>query len=364
MLDPLGGAGSALAHDQHGPGTDHLLGTGAFGSIELISTLELTQTPGLVADVAVNPAGTYAFLANWGEPDCAGPEVGGQNSPDAGAWVVDIRNLEDPQLVTFIPSSQDTRPGEGMQVVNVTTKSFTGDMLVMNNEHCGKNGKGGVSLYDVTDPTNPRKLSEHFGDRGRLSAGDANDIHSSFVWDAGDRAYAVIVDNFENTDVDILDVTNPRRPRLIRELQLDALFPATTQVAMGLVTINLHDMVVKQIDGHWVLLASYWDGGYIQLNVDDPANPTLIGDTDYIDPDPELLESAGVRLAPEGNGHQAEFTANNASFIATDEDFAPYGATHLEIGTPPNSVTVPSRPVPGAAPIVTLGDDVLNGSTV
>ena len=36
----------------------------------------------------------------------------------------------------------------------------------MNNEQCGKNGKGGVSLWDVTDRRKPRKLSEHFGDRG------------------------------------------------------------------------------------------------------------------------------------------------------------------------------------------------------
>lgn len=360
----LSSAGSAIAHDQHGPGTDHLLGSGAYGSIDLVSTLELTETPGLVADVAVNPAGTYAFLANWGEPDCAGPERGGQNTPDAGAWVVDIRDLEDPKLVTFIPSSQDTRPGEGMQVVNVTTKFFSGDMLVMNNEHCGKNGKGGVSLYDVTNPAKPKKLSEHFGDRANLSLGDTNDIHSAFVWDAGDRAYAVIVDNFENTDVDILDVTNPSRPRLIRELQLDALYPATTQVALGLVTINLHDVVVKNINGNWVLLASYWDGGFIQLNVNDPANPTLIGDTDYNNPDPELLESAGVALAPEGNGHQAEFTADNQYFIGTDEDFAPYGATSFAIQSGPNAGTYPSRPVPGAAPIVILDDEVLNGPTV
>lgn len=364
LMLALSSAGSAIAHDQHGPGTDHLAGTGAWGSIDLVSSLELTQTPGLVADVAVNPAGTYAFLANWGEPDCAGPEVGGRTSPDAGAWVVDIRDVEDPELVTFIPSSQDTRPGEGMQVVHITTKWFTGDMLVMNNEHCGKNGKGGVSLYDVTDPERPRRLSEHFGDRANLSPGDTNDIHSAFAWDAGDRAYVVIVDNFENTDVDILDITNPFRPRLIRELQLDALFPSTTQIPLGLVTINLHDMVVKQIAGHWVLLASYWDGGYIQLNVDDPANPTLIGDTDYSNPDPELLESTGVELGPEGNGHQAEFTADNAHFIATDEDFAPYGATNFSITTGANSGGYPSRPVPGAAPIVTLSDEVLNGPTV
>jgi hypothetical protein len=364
LLIALSSTTVALAHDQHGPGTDHLLGAGAFGTIELIEALELTDTPGLVADVAVNPAGTYAFLANWGEPDCAGPETGGQTSPDAGAWVIDITDLENPTQVGFIASSQDTRPGEGMQVVTISTKFFSGDMLVMNNEHCGKNGKGGVSLYDVTDPLKPKKLAEHFGDRANLSLGDTNDIHSAFAWDTGDNAYVVMVDNFENADVDILDITNPKRPRLIAEFQLDAMFPQTTQVALGLTQINLHDVVVKQINGVWTMLLSYWDAGYIQLNVNDPLNPVLLGDTDYNNPDPELLESTGIALTPEGNGHQAEFTADNQYFIATDEDFAPYGATAFEIVDGPHAGPYPSVPVPGAAPIVILPDEVLNGPTV
>jgi hypothetical protein len=355
---------TASAH-QDGPIEGHLIGSGASGDIQLVSVEEVTSTPDLVADVAVNPAGTYAFLANWGEPDCPGPETGGQNSPDAGAWIVDIRNLADPVTVGFIPSSQDTRVGEGMQVVKITTKSFNGDILVMNNEQCGKNGKGGVSLYDVTNPRKPVKLSEHFGDRGGISRGDSNDIHSAFAWDVGDKAYAVIVDNFETSDVDILDITNPKRPRLIRELDIDATYPQVVQTALGLtVEVFLHDMVVKQINGTWTLLLSYWDGGYVQLNVNDPANPTLIGDTDYANPDPELLESAGVSLRPEGNGHQAEWTADNKFFIATDEDFAPYGATSFSIASGPNAGSYPSVPVPGAAPIEILADDLLNGPVV
>ena len=353
----LSSVGIVSAHDQHGPGTGHLLGSGAFGSIELLSKLRLTDKPELVADVAVSPDGKWAFLAHWGSASCTtDPGTG-------GVWVVDISDLSKPKQVGFIPSSQDTRPGEGMQVVHITTKFFNGDMLVMNNEQCGKNGKGGVSLFNVTNPLKPFKLSEHFGDRGAVN--DTNDIHSAFAWDTGDNAYAVLVDNFETADVDILDITNPSRPRLIGELDLDTMFPGITQVQLGLVQINLHDMVVKQINGHWIMLLSYWDGGFVQLNIDNPANPTLIGDTDYKNPDPELLESAKVSLLPEGNGHQAELTANNQFFIGTDEDFAPYGATHFEIAAGyPNAGTYPSVPVPGSAPIEILSDKLLNGPAV
>src|SRR3990172_4946531 len=308
----------ALAHpgDQHGPLSGHLLGTGAFGNIEFISNEIVTNTEGLVADVAISPDGQWAFLANWGEPDCAGPETGGQTSPDAGAWVVDISNLSDPVTVGFIPSHQDSRPGEGMQVVNITTKHFNGNILVMNNEHCGKNGKGGVSLWDVTNPRKPFKLSEHFGDRANLSRGDANDIHSAFAWDTGSKAYVVMTDNFEFADVDILDITNPSRPRLISELNLNTAFGGAILQSSpsNLTEVFLHDMVVKNIGGNWVMLLSYWDGGYVQLNVNNPASPTLIGDTDYAAIDPQLFESTGTSLAPEGNGHQNEFTLDNKFF--------------------------------------------------
>ena len=162
--------GAAAAHPgQHGPTEGHLIGEGASGKVELVDVVELTQTPELVADVTVSPDGETAFLANWGEPDCAGPETGGQTSPDAGAWIVDISGVDeggdDAEVIGFIPSHQDTRPGEGMQVVTITTARFSGDVLVMNNEACGKNAKGGVSLWDVSNPLKPKRLSENFGDR-------------------------------------------------------------------------------------------------------------------------------------------------------------------------------------------------------
>ena len=352
-------AGGA-ATGQHPGGGNHLLGTGAFGAFELVSKLDLTDTPDLIADVAVDPRGTYAYLANWGEPDCAAnAETGGQNSPDAGAWVIDISDLRNPRQVGFIPHHQDSRPGEGMQVFELTTKQFSGQVLVMNNEQCGKNGKGGVSLFDVTNPLKPYKLSEHFGDRGTA---DSHEIHSAFAWDAGDKAYVVIVDNLEFPDVDILDITNPKRPRLIAEYDLNDF--GVDQPELGLTETLIHDMVVKQIGGRFIMLVSYWDGGFVKLDVTDPANAVYLADTEYNDPDPELLESTGIALPPEGNGHQAEFTLDNRFFIGTDEDFGPYSVGEFEIATGPNAGVYPSVGVGGAAPVTILPDQRLNGPTV
>jgi hypothetical protein len=88
-------------------------------------------------------------------------------------------------------------------------------------------------------------------------------------------------------------------------------------------------MVVKEINGVQTMLASYWDGGYVKLNVEDPANPVFIADTDFAALDPVRLEVTGgaQQITPEGNAHQAEFTRDNRYFIATDEDFDPYRVT-------------------------------------
>ena len=360
---------SAPGGMQHGLPEGHLPGTSG-GVLAFVSFEEVTTTEGLVADVAVNPAKTYAFLANWGEPDCAGPETGGQNTPDAGAWIVNIAgaNINDPKTVGFIAHSQDSRPGEGMQVVNITTKAYSGDMLVMNNEQCGKNGKGGVSLWDVTNPLKPFKLSEHFGDFNNPSAGfpaDSNDIHSSFAWEntETDRAYVVMVDNFEFPDVDIMDITNPRRPRMIAEYDMNV--HNVDQPSLQLTNSFLHDMVVKKIDGRYIMLLSYWDGGFVKLDVTDPANAVFLGDTDYNNPDPELLLKTGTALTPEGNGHQAEFSADNRFFVGTDEDFDPYRSTKFKITSGTNAGSeYDTAPTGGGASVTELDDLKLNGPVV
>lgn len=331
---------------QHGETDGHLLGPGAYGKIEHVATLQLYDAtdpalgPGLIADVGVDPDGEFAYLANWGFPDCAGPEAGGQNSPDAGIYVVDIRDLENPVQVNFIPTHQDTRPGEGVQVADITTKSFNGEILAFNHEGCGKNYKGGFSLWDVTDPLKPKQLASGVGDRtvngSQRMIRDANETHSVFIWDAGDRAYLVAQDEWETADVDIFDISNPRHPVLVAEYDLNAM--GVSQPELGLTDSFLHDMIVKQIDDKWVLLASYWDGGYVQLNVTDPANAVLLAESDYAVFDPVFP----TITPPEGNGHQAEFTIDNRFVIGTDEDFDPYrfiihtddgGASRAKAGT-------------------------------
>ena len=300
---------------QHGGDEGHLPPTSS--NVAVIGSVDVADGAGRTADVSAK--GNYAYLGRYYEPTCS----------TGGIDVVDISNPADPKYVSTIPSHTDTFTGEGSQVVTLSTASFTGDLLVYNNEICPgtAQGIGGVTLVDVTNPLRPKKLVEGFGDitvNGN-SQRHANEVHSAFAWQSGSKAYVVLVDDEEETDVDILDITNPSRPKLISETDLTA----ATEQPLGAVNGDsafLHDMVVKKIGTQQIMLLSYWDGGYAKLDVTNPASPRFLSDTDYPALDPVRAEY-GQQISPEGNGHQAEFTRDNKYFIATDEDFDPYRFT-------------------------------------
>ena len=308
-------------HAQHSEEEGHLHPEGSSDNVDLIGNLDLfegMEEPGRIADVSAY--GDYAYLTAFWEPQC----------DRGGVYIVDISDPAAPERVTLIPSHQGTFSGEGSQVIHLETASFSGELLAFQNEICPgyENGIGGITLVDVTNPTKPKILVEGAGDFSNAGKAQtkANETHSVRMWVDGDKAYAVLVDDEEATDVDILDITNPSKPVLVSETDLSD----QTAQAPGEVhgdAVFLHDMVVKEIGGVQTMLLSYWDGGYVKLNVDNPANPVFIADTDFAAVDPVRLQVAGQEVTPEGNGHQAEFTNDDDYFLATDEDFDPYRVT-------------------------------------
>lgn len=87
----------------------------------------------------------------------------------------------------------------------------------------------------------------------------------------------------------------------------------------------LHDMVVEKIDGRWIMSASYWDGGYVNLDVTRPRDVKYLADSDFKSPDPEAKER-GLTVEPEGNAHQSEFSLKNNLLVAADKDLRDFGA--------------------------------------
>jgi hypothetical protein len=344
-------------YKQHGPESGHLPPSSA--NVNLIGELEPTDefgpiVEGQIADLSVYK--DYAYLNSWSEPTCT----------KGGVYVVDIRNPRKPKELDFIPALPGNYHGEGAHVISVDTKSFKGDLLAVNNEFCTDTPTvgGGFDLYNVTDPNNPKVLVQGAGDRGgegQMSGGDgfANDYHSVFLWEDDGKIYLVGTDNIELHDVDIWNVTDPRRPKPVREYDMVEEFPQILEepAPNGNNVFN-HDMIVKVIDGRDVLLDSYWDGGYLLIDIENPAKAGYIGDVDFND----SVKTLGLvnNNPQEGNAHQAEFSHNNKYFLAADEDFNPYRADKFLVDGQERD----AAEVGGGLSAASLPDQTLSGPVV
>lgn len=298
----------------HGKNDEHL--PKSKKNMKLLSRLRLTDVKGGISDV--NYLKGHAYVGKF-SPTCV--ENGGTGP---GVSVVDVRKPKKAREVAFIKAGPDSYVSEGVHAFSARTPFFKGDLLLHSNESCGGGTAGGISIYDVSNPKNPKQLADQFGDKDANDPDDPtprenpNPVHSVMGWADGNRAYAVAVDNIETLDVDIFDISNPRSPVLIRETGLPDWPELSPELANGEAAFH-HDMWVKKIKGTWFMLISYWDAGFVLLNVDDPANPVFLDDFDYGPVDPLM-----PAFSPEGNGHHAFWSSNNKFIIGSDEDFAPY----------------------------------------
>jgi hypothetical protein len=343
----------AAISEQHGGTGGHLAASSE--NVALVGSLTVSGATGVnkpdhIADVAVSRNHAYLAARRLNTTPC-GP---------GGFYTVDISNPSSPTEVSFTAFPPESFPGEGMQALDLNTSAFRGTVLLTNNENCtgatNPGRVGGMSIYDISNPAAIVPLAIGKGDTNNGALPRARQIHSVFGWEANRRAFAIIVDNEELTDVDILEITNPAAPVMIAEVSLANWPDAQSPLANGNQAF-LHDMVVRKVQGHWYALLSYWDAGWIVLNVDNPAAPVFVDDSDYAAVDP----LTGIS-PPEGNGHQAEWSHNAKWIIGTDEDFAPYRLVPKIVSGPfANTVftAIPARGIPQVTP-----DDPMIGPSV
>ena len=260
----------------------------------------------------------YAYLGSFDDIVCS--------FDTTGTHIVDITDPANPVKVAFIADKAATRTND-VKVAHLNTRHFYGEILVSSNEPCGSPflprlnsngisgnaGRGGVSIWDVTNPTKPKALRQNYLDFG---------VHNTYIWQPGDKAYMLVVDDDNVQDVHIVDITKPQSPREIAITgQLD--WPALSD-NIGVGEVFLHDVWVQENNGRQIAYLSYWDAGLVLLDVTDPANPVFLGDSEYQTPDPLSGE------APEGNSHVAVPNATGTRVLMGDEDFAAGQLTKFE----------------------------------
>jgi hypothetical protein len=343
-----GGGKSHL--DQHGPSSGHLPASSE--NVDLVGKLRLTNFEEDVSDVSALQAPNgrwYAYVGNWG----AHCETG-------GVRVADISNPSRPRRAAFIESPGFGYVTEGLHALHVDTPQFEGDILVISNEWCREspdpeNMPGGISIWDITNPEDPKPLVEAFGDFD-VHGDRANESHSAIAWDAGGRAFVAAIDNEELEDVDLFEITDPRNPVLVAETRL----PGVNVDAYGQEKTS-HDFDVLQFpDGSWHLMVSDWDAGWIDVDVSDPANPAIVGDFDYAECD----QVVATACPPEGNAHQGEWNSDGSLFVGTDEDFSPFRVPITVQDGPLEGEQIDAGEFGFTRQVASFPDGLVNGPTV
>ena len=262
----------------------------------------------------------YAYIGTFQDPDCT----------NAGVFIVDIEaaignyggGALEGATVAEINSAPNTRINDvkvhsvGDMDVLITTQEACG-MQIPSSASAGDNppaqvGQGGISLYDVTDPTKPKALKKNFLEFGG--------VHNTFPFDVDGRSYLIgTADTFDFFDTFFVDITKPQSPTLLKvtgaldwitQINFDQL---ETGSSSGIFN---HDVWVNDIDGVPTAVVSYWDLGFVTLDVSDPANPVFLGDSTYPDPEPIVGQPY------EGNAHAAVFGGNGDYIFGGDEDFS------------------------------------------
>lgn len=300
------------------------------GELVLVGKLNVSAGENNITDVWAHTARsgrTYAYVGTFDEPTC-GPDI-------TGVHIVDMTDPTQPAKVGFVPTPGGMFTGDVM-VGAIRTAAFRGDVLVHAVEFCRTgaasppaNESPGIVLYDVTDPLRPVRLAPDF------SLGFQ--VHTVYVYQHGQRAFVLVVEDGGERDFHVVEITDPRNPMEVSARgRPDWFAEGADQLGLGVgPAVFLHETwqrsyprghAERAYAGKSIAYLSYWDAGLVLLDITDPANPVFMGDSDYADPDPVSGQ------APEGNSHSTVPSADGRYVIMSDEDFSP-GRTSLTIDT-------------------------------
>jgi hypothetical protein len=222
--------------------------------------------------------GKYAYVGAW-SANCSGE----------GVSIINVTRPDKPTLVAIAGSHR----GESHEDV-VVRRIGDRDLLFVGVQVCGRKGRSGMEIFDVTDPRHPSHVkffrTPPFG------------VHELDVVQRSDgRVLALLAVPFvefgnvyfganDGGEFRIVDVTDPRHPVELSSwgvigdssLRLPSSTGEVSSSYQGLGTFAAsfaHS--VRAADGGRTAYVSYWDAGFLKFDISRPRSPTLVGRTVY-----------------------------------------------------------------------------------
>lgn len=220
--------------------------------------------------------------------------VSGYSDPPAffGNLIVDVRNPEDMKVLSYIPCE----PGARCTYQRVNTKRdilVTGASPGMPNavdanpiQPSGgrENARAGFGFTDVTNPKRPKSLGFFLTTMG----GSTHDfaIDDNYVYGCASMPESN-KPGVAHQEVVIIDYRDPKNPKLAGRLHLPGQHVGEEHGALDRLNPDGTPQKVwcQQITIHKNRLYVGWrDAGIVVVDVDDPSNPKLVGQLDYVPP--------------------------------------------------------------------------------
>ena len=245
----------------------------------------------------------FAYVGVWSGPTC----------PATGVKVADIRRPTRPRVVSVLANPAGTS-AEDVVVRSVRTAAFNGDLAIAGIQACRRESDvfRGLQLFDVTNPYRPRALGQW---RAPGRVGGCHEIDLVQTRDGRVLAGCAVpfAEGINATDeVNLVDVSNPRRPRKVagwalqRDLGIDPTGPQNVGAAPASFAHS-----VRFADRGRTLYASYWDYGTIRFDLYGRNRIGYVSHADIAPPDED------------GDNHSMTLAQGGRVMVINPEDFSP-----------------------------------------
>ena len=277
----------------------------------------------------------FAYVGHWGFADWAkGNSRFCPAPPNSGVAVIDVAKPAAPHRVATLQNPTGTS-AEDVVVYTAKYGPYKNhDIAVSGIQWCGggRHDPGavhGLMLWDVTDATEPEEIG--FLDTGCCTRGvhefeieNNEDLGRTFAYatvPAGSYPDSLNTSGVRDADgkgdFRLIDITNPASPFEVSTWKIQQAggpFAAQGCDPDG----NYGHGAEPSADGKSVFL-SYWDSGYVQLDLTDPAKPTFV-------------KRAGYPVNADGDAHSSQYDEGRQLLFSADEDFCKTSGSTIEKG--------------------------------